>query len=101
MNNDKLLTVGEYEISAGCRAVVRNGKVIITKRVKADEDVLRCRDCKHCFMGRSKYSQRYPHPVCRLQPKQNKGYTAESIIRQERFYAVRESDVRCEKFEQK
>lgn len=97
---DIKLFVGEYKLDTDCRAYVRNGKVIVCKK-KPSDDTPRCRDCKHCVMGRSKYNQRYEHPVCKLQPKKNKGYSNHAITRQQRFYAVRESDAKCSKYEPK
>lgn len=61
----------------------------------------RCRDCKHCGAGRAKYGASRASIVCFKRPKLNKGYSNPNIVRQKRFYAVRQSTPACEIFEPK
>lgn len=97
-NLNTLLTPGAYLLPNDCRAFVRNGKVIVSRKCSVP-DIPRCRDCKYCIRAKSKYNQYYASPVCKLQPKTNRGYKNPSITRQQRFYAVRPSDAACDKYE--
>lgn len=98
MTNGQTLTVGAYIVPNDCKAFVRAGKVIVSYKRNAVQKQ-RCRDCRHCVMGKSKYNQHYARPVCKLQPKTNRGYANPEIIEQPRYYAVRECDTVCEKYE--
>lgn len=100
MTEETTLTPGAYSLPNDCKAFVRNGKAIVSRKRNAD-DTPRCRDCKHCVRAKSKYNQYYVSPVCDLQPKTNRGYINPDINRQKRFYSIRPSDVACEKYEPK
>ena len=94
------LTTGVYELPPDCKGLIRGGKVYVSPRMRCEERIPRCRDCKHFALGQSKYNQHYPSPVCLLQPKENgdTGYT-ENVRSQKRYYSVRPCDMRCDKYE--
>nr|DAL02874.1 MAG TPA: hypothetical protein [Caudoviricetes sp.] len=98
MTNETTLTPGAYKLPNNCKAFVRNGMVIVSRKWIAD-DTPRCRDCKHCIRAKSKYNQYYASPVCDMQPKTNRGYNNPEITSQKRFYSVRPSDAACDKYE--
>lgn len=95
------LMPGAYTLPNNCRAFVRNGKVIVSLKSNANDTTPRCRDCKHCVRAKSKYNQYYASPVCKMQPKSNRGYSNADIKSQKRFYSVRPSDRACDKYEPK
>ena len=96
--NENILTPGAYTLPNDCKAFVRNGKVIVSCKCGA-ADIPRCRDCKHCIRAQKQYNQWYASPVCKMQPKANRGYNNPEIKRQQRYYAVRPSDAACDKYE--
>lgn len=95
MNSE--LQPGAYPLPNNCRAFVRNGKVIVYHKCGVD-NIPRCRDCRFNILGKSRYNQRYPSPVCEKQPKTNKGYANHEVKQQQRFYSVRPCDAACELF---
>lgn len=94
------LTTGVYSLPPDCKAMVRDGKVIVTAKKKVIDRVPRCRECKHFALGQSKHSQRYPSPVCLMRPKENgnTGYP-EGVRSQTRYYSTLDCNKACDKFE--
>lgn len=94
------LTTGVYELPPDCKAMVRDGKVIVTPKKKAVDRTPRCRECKHFAQGFSKYNQRYPSPVCLMRPKENgnTGYS-EPVRSQRRYYSTLVCNKVCDKYE--
>lgn len=101
MEPNNQLQPGAYPLPNNCRAFVRNGKVIVSLKSTSTDNTPRCRDCAHCIMAKKQYNQYYASPVCKMQPKENKGYRTPAIKKQQRYYAVRPSDAACEHFKSK
>lgn len=96
MNNNELQP-GAYQLPNNCKAFVRNGKVIVSLK-RGAADIPRCRDCQHCIRAQKQYNQWCASPVCKMQPKENRGYKNPTITKQKRYYSVRPSDAACEHF---
>lgn len=94
------LSPGVYELRNDCKAFVRDGKVIVSKK-RVFEKCDRCRDCKHCGHGRNAYNQEMHTLVCFKKPKTNKSYLSKPAGKQVRYYAVNPSAKACEMFESK
>ena len=75
--------------------------VIVSLKSTSTDNTPRCRDCAHCILAKKQYNQYYASPVCKMQPKENKGYRTPAIKKQQRYYAVRPSDAACEYFKSK
>ena len=92
------LTEGIYEIDKEYKAFIveRGTKVKIVRRAKVLDNSPRCRDCKHCKVGKYAFSpnQWWESEYCDAKPKTIGGDNRF-------FYSTFSSHHTCEKFEPK
>lgn len=94
------LGCGMYRIPDDCKAGVRSGRVIVSKKIMPYSEP-RCRSCRYFGYGKSRYNQRYDSPICLLKPKTNgnTGYPT-SVQEQPRFYSTLASRKACGQYEE-
>lgn len=99
MEKEPSLSPGNYILPPDCRAIIRNGKVVVFPRQRKSSDAPQCRFCTHCIMAYSIRNTSYSHPVCDLRPKPKISNFDQGASQAPQFYMVRPFDVACDKYE--
>lgn len=101
--NEQQLSPGAYKLPPDCKAFVRDGRVIVSKKWTTKRECKRCADCIHLGKGRITYYDQPNRSVCLARKKTNgrhNCYPKEYSSRQ-RYFAASPNDVACELFKSK
>lgn len=101
--NEPQLSPGAYTLPPDCKAFVRGGRVIVSKKQTSSPKRGRCGDCLHFGKGRITYTDQPNRDVCLVRKKTNgrhNCYPKEYSSRQ-RYFAAWSRDIACDLFKPK